>query len=193
MFRGKNEKAKDEKQKQKMARALLGKGPIRRVFSFICAPYIQVELKYLAKQLNVPLFAATEHALELGTNQIEAALKDLEERELLIKHLTEVHVGDKVVESLSRYDREKAEVLDMQRERKFRIENAVKRMIEFLFKELGANKLEIHTKATNSRSIAVAERCGFTKEAHIRERGRTNEGAVVDLLYFGLLRSEFEF
>ena len=73
------------------------------------------------------------------------------------------------------------------------IAEAVKKIIEFLFKELSANKLEIHTKATNSKSIGVAERCGFTKEAHIRDRGRTNEGAVVDLLYFGLLRDEFKF
>jgi RimJ/RimL family protein N-acetyltransferase len=72
------------------------------------------------------------------------------------------------------------------------ITEAVKKMISFLFLKLEANKLEIHTKATNMKSIAIAERCGFTQEAHIRERGRTNEGEIVDLLYFGLLRSEFE-
>ena len=73
------------------------------------------------------------------------------------------------------------------------VSEAIKKIIEFLFRELDANKLEIHTKATNSKSIRVAERCGFTKEAHIRERGRTNEEKVVDMQYFGLLRSEFEF
>lgn len=71
------------------------------------------------------------------------------------------------------------------------VTEAVNRIIEFLFVELGANKLEIHTKSTNSKSIAVAERCGFTKEAQLRERGRTNEGQPVDLLIFGLLKSEF--
>jgi RimJ/RimL family protein N-acetyltransferase len=49
----------------------------------------------------------------------------------------------------------------------------------------------IHTKATNVKSIGVAERCGFTREACIREGGRTNEGEVVDMLFYGLLRSEF--
>jgi RimJ/RimL family protein N-acetyltransferase len=72
------------------------------------------------------------------------------------------------------------------------ITEAVHRAIEFLFKELEAMKLEIHTKGTNARSIGVAERCGFTKEAHLRERGRTNEGDVVDILIFGLLRSVAE-
>jgi RimJ/RimL family protein N-acetyltransferase len=71
------------------------------------------------------------------------------------------------------------------------ITEAVKKTIEFLFREIGANKLEIHTKATNSKSVGVAERCGFTKEAQLRERGRTNEGEVVDLQIFGLLKREF--
>lgn len=71
------------------------------------------------------------------------------------------------------------------------ITEAVKKMIQFLFAELGANRLEIHTKATNSKSIGVATRCGFTKEAHLRERGRTNAGQVVDMAFYGLLRSEF--
>jgi len=71
------------------------------------------------------------------------------------------------------------------------ISEAVKKAIEFLFRELGANKLEIHTKATNLKSVAVAERCGFTKEAQLRESGRTNEGKVVDMLIFGLLQSDY--
>jgi len=71
------------------------------------------------------------------------------------------------------------------------VTEAVKRMIEFLFTELDANKLEIHTKASNSRSIAIALRCGFTKEAQLRERGRTGAGEAVDLEIYGLLRSEF--
>ena len=72
------------------------------------------------------------------------------------------------------------------------VTEAVKKMMGFLFTELDANKLEIHTKATNTRSAAVAKRCGFTKEAQLRERGRTNEGKVVDLEIYGLLRSEFQ-
>jgi ribosomal-protein-serine acetyltransferase len=71
------------------------------------------------------------------------------------------------------------------------VTEAVKKMIEFLFTGLGANKLEIHAKATNTRSTGVAKRCGFTKEAQLRERGRTNDGEIVDLEIYGLLRSEF--
>jgi RimJ/RimL family protein N-acetyltransferase len=72
------------------------------------------------------------------------------------------------------------------------ITEAVQCLLEFLFTELGAQKLEIHTKATNAKSIGVALRCGFVQEAQIRERSRTNAGEPVDLLYFGLLEEEFK-
>ena len=72
------------------------------------------------------------------------------------------------------------------------VTEAVRRTVEFLFQELGANRLEIHMKVTNSKSIGVAERCGFTREAQLREKGRTNAGDAVDMLIFGLLRSEFK-
>ena len=72
------------------------------------------------------------------------------------------------------------------------ITEAVKHISEFLFTELKAEKLEIHTKVTNPQSIGVAHRCGFIQEAQIRKRSRTNAGEPVDLLYFGLLRDEFE-
>ena len=71
------------------------------------------------------------------------------------------------------------------------VTEAVKKMIEILFTELDANRLEIHTKATNLKSIGIAERCGFTREAQLRERGRTNDGEIVDMQIYGLLRSEF--
>jgi ribosomal-protein-serine acetyltransferase len=70
------------------------------------------------------------------------------------------------------------------------VTEAVKRITRFLFTELDADKLEIHTKASNSRSIGIALRCGFTKEAQLRERGRTSAGEAVDMQIYGLLRSE---
>lgn len=73
------------------------------------------------------------------------------------------------------------------------VTEAVKKMMAVLFTGLDANRLEIHTKATNLKSIGVAQRCGFTQEAHLRERGRTNAGEIVDIQIYGLLRSEFRF
>ena len=59
------------------------------------------------------------------------------------------------------------------------------RMIDWLM------KIEIHAKAGNTKSWKLAERCGFTKEAHIRNRARTNKGEIDDLVYYGLLKDEF--
>ena len=73
------------------------------------------------------------------------------------------------------------------------ITEAVNKMAAVFFTKFDANKLEIHTKATNLKSIGVAIRCGFTKEAQLRERGRTNDGEFVDIQIYGLLRSEFPF
>jgi RimJ/RimL family protein N-acetyltransferase len=68
---------------------------------------------------------------------------------------------------------------------------AVKGAMGLLFTDLGAGKLEILTKATNEPSIAVARRCGFLEEGRLRERSRTNTGEAVDLLVFGMLRTEY--
>lgn len=71
------------------------------------------------------------------------------------------------------------------------VTESVERVIEIAFNDLKVNKLEIHTKTTNQKSVAIAERCGFIQEAHLRERSRTNRGELVDLLIYGLLRREY--
>ncbi|MHA2251838.1 MAG: GNAT family N-acetyltransferase [Candidatus Kariarchaeaceae archaeon] len=72
------------------------------------------------------------------------------------------------------------------------VSEAVKRSVKFLFEDLKVNKVEIHTNDTNVRSYGVAERCGFTKEAHLRERVKTSKGEVVGRLYYGMLKKEYE-
>ena len=81
--------------------------------------------------------------------------------------------------------------LDADRQGKGFTTEAVNKAADFLFTQLNANRLDIHTKATNKRSIAVAERCGFKKEAQLRQRGRTNSGEAVDIVIYGLLRREY--
>ena len=71
------------------------------------------------------------------------------------------------------------------------VTEAVKECLRFLFDQVKATKVEIHCKASNIKSYLVAERCGFKKEAHLRNRVKTNEGVIGDLLYYGLLQSEY--
>ncbi|MHA2089598.1 MAG: GNAT family N-acetyltransferase [Candidatus Kariarchaeaceae archaeon] len=81
--------------------------------------------------------------------------------------------------------------IDKENEGTGKVTEAVKACLTFLFEEANALKIEIHCKSTNEKSYRVAERCGFKKEAHLRDRVKTNEGVVGDLLYYGLLRSEY--
>ncbi len=81
--------------------------------------------------------------------------------------------------------------IDKNYEGKGMVTEAVKACLAFLFEEVNAIKVEIHTKATNERSYRVAERCGFKKEAHLRNRVKTNEGVIGDIVYYGLLKSEY--
>jgi ribosomal-protein-serine acetyltransferase len=82
--------------------------------------------------------------------------------------------------------------IDQKNQGKGYITEAVEIFMDYLFNMLNANKLEIHTKVTNKKSIGVAKRCGFTKEAQIRERTRAGGGGFVDLLIFGMLKREFK-
>jgi hypothetical protein len=126
---GKNKKRETvQKANERLVRKVLQKDPGRRVFGFQCSPDILSSLKLLADQLHVPLFSLAEHALQLGAIQIAKANKSPEEREELRSHLTEVHVGMRTIEKISRYDEEASEILNIERERRFAIDNVARRI-----------------------------------------------------------------
>jgi RimJ/RimL family protein N-acetyltransferase len=81
--------------------------------------------------------------------------------------------------------------IDKEHEGTGRVTEAVKACLTLLFEKANAIKVEIHCKSTNVKSWRVAERCGFKKEAHLRDRVKNNQGEIGDLLYYGLLRSEY--
>jgi ribosomal-protein-serine acetyltransferase len=64
--------------------------------------------------------------------------------------------------------------------------------VDHCFREYGFNKLLLRTHESNESAIRVALNSGFTKEGTIRCDYKTTSGELVDLLYFGLLRSEWE-
>lgn len=82
--------------------------------------------------------------------------------------------------------------IEAKNEGKGLVTEAVQYSIKFIFEYLDASKVEIHTKLTNERSKAIPMRCNFTKEAQIRNRSMFKNGDITDLLYFGLLRKEYE-
>ncbi len=64
------------------------------------------------------------------------------------------------------------------------------RALKFLFEDLKAHKAIIITQDTNEKSWKLAERLGFTKEAHFRE-SHIKDGKRWGMLYYGMLRDEY--
>lgn len=59
---------------------------------------------------------------------------------------------------------------------------------DFAFSNLGVNKLYARIDLENTPSVRVAEKCGFEREGLIRHDFRTNDGRLIDVLYYGKVR-----
>ncbi len=74
------------------------------------------------------------------------------------------------------------------------VTEAAQAVLGFVFGSLGAHRVRVHCSDTNLRSYHVAERCGFTREGHLRQtdpRIRDAAGGYWGALLYGLLREEF--
>lgn len=71
------------------------------------------------------------------------------------------------------------------------ITKAVSGIISFCFGELGMNKVFICTSQENTASQRIALKHGFTNEGLLRQEFKNGDGVFEDVLYFGLLKSEF--
>jgi RimJ/RimL family protein N-acetyltransferase len=69
---------------------------------------------------------------------------------------------------------------------------AARATIRFAFEHLGVLRVELQCAADNEASIRVAEHCGFVYEGRFRERHRKKAGTVVDMLWYGMLLSEWQ-
>jgi ribosomal-protein-serine acetyltransferase len=70
------------------------------------------------------------------------------------------------------------------------VTRASERMLAFAFDELGLHRVELQAASTNTRSLAVADRLGMTREGISRESQRDPEGHH-DMVRFGLLADEW--
>ncbi len=69
---------------------------------------------------------------------------------------------------------------------------AARATIKFAFEHLRVDRVELQCAADNMASQRVAERCGFHLEGRFRQRQRKKDGKLVDRLWYGLLREEWE-
>jgi len=65
-------------------------------------------------------------------------------------------------------------------------------VIRFAFEFLRVSRIDLQCTADNQASARVAERLGFLLEGRQRLRHRKRDSSVVDRLWYGLLRSEWE-
>jgi ribosomal-protein-alanine N-acetyltransferase len=64
-------------------------------------------------------------------------------------------------------------------------------LVTWTFENLDVARLDLFTNTDNGGSMAVAERCGFIREALLRSWHLTPWGEREDLVLFGLLREDF--
>lgn len=68
---------------------------------------------------------------------------------------------------------------------------SAERFVDFLFRKIGLNKIEIHSLPHNERSLAIAFRLGAKIEGCIRQSYLTS-GKLEDIVITGILRREWE-
>jgi RimJ/RimL family protein N-acetyltransferase len=69
---------------------------------------------------------------------------------------------------------------------------AARALVEAAFTCLGAVRVDLQCAADNLASQRVAERLGFALEGRQRLRHRKKSGALVDRLWYGLVREEYD-
>jgi RimJ/RimL family protein N-acetyltransferase len=69
---------------------------------------------------------------------------------------------------------------------------ATKATIRYAFEQLKVLRIDLQCAADNTASIQVAKRCGFTQEGRFRQNHRKKDSTLVDMLWYGLLLSEWQ-
>ncbi len=67
---------------------------------------------------------------------------------------------------------------------------AVRGIVAFAFDELGAERIEIKCDPTNTKSVKVAERCGFHLEGELRNNEKSPSGELRNTLVYSMLPEE---
>lgn len=71
------------------------------------------------------------------------------------------------------------------------VPEALKAVMEFLFHEVGVNRIEAGFDINNPNSGKVMEKVGMRKEGVHRQGGRNNQG-LFDLVFYAILRKDYD-
>lgn len=69
---------------------------------------------------------------------------------------------------------------------------AILTLLGWAFDELGLRLIELWGLADNERAIHTYERCGFRREASLRQRSRWSDGTFHDRVIMSVMRDEYE-
>lgn len=72
------------------------------------------------------------------------------------------------------------------------VTRACRAALAYLFDQRGFNRVQIRCATGNTRSCAIPERLGFTREGVLRQEGRVGDGSFVDLVMYSLLAEEWQ-
>jgi hypothetical protein len=173
---------------EKLAKRILGKDSGRRVFGFACAPDIHAQMKVLAGELNVPIYALAEHLLQLSVWLVTRAKENPAEMEQLQRHLVQVHVEARTVEKLSFYDEQLAKDLNEQRIWRFGIESAVREIVmDYVRKGMKPNDVPRYVDYGHRCAVAVLDGQPLPRDfaARARFRKSANQGGKRDQWILG--------
>lgn len=70
--------------------------------------------------------------------------------------------------------------------------SAIKLLCKYAFTKLALYKICLMTNEDNYAAQVVYERCGFKLEGRMRNEYLSETGVLLDRLYYGLLKNEFE-
>ena len=83
-------------------------------------------------------------------------------------------------------------VADVNHEGQGYISEAVTGVLKILFEDGGAQRIKSDCHENNTRSWRLLERCGFTREGHLRENKKNPDGSFHGDFLYGILKSEFD-
>ena len=156
---------------------------------------IQNNKEHIQKTFPVTLTSCAdlEKSFEFHSNNIEK--QETKEGYFFYLRNTETNqlIGYVCIKNINNIVRkcELAYFIDKQFEGRGIISKAVSQTIDFCFANLTINKVFICTSKVNPASQQIAIKHGFRQEGILREEFKNGEGILEDIIYFGLLKSEY--
>lgn len=101
--------------------------------------------------------------------------------------VVQIYIG---AESWEKREFELGYFVDCRHEGQGFVTEAGRAALRFLFHHLDARRIRLECSDLNIRSMRVAEKLGFTREAHFREDKLEEDGSYSGTIVYGMLKSE---